>query len=92
MNTSNRNAGSITPAALLTVSEVAESLNLSNASVFTMIRQGALLANRLGRRKGAIRIRPDDLNACLESAEQPPVARKPKPRAPRMKLRHIRLQ
>lgn len=92
MNTSNQNVGANTPAALLTVSEVAEYLKLSNASVYTMIGQGTLRAHRLGGRKGAIRIRPEDVNVCLESAEQSLVARKAKPKAPRVKLKHIRLQ
>lgn len=77
---------------LLTVRDVAHRLQLSIASVYVMIRQGALIAHRLGGRNGAIRIRPEDLDAFLESTEI--VAAVPKTIQPtsRVKLKHIRLR
>lgn len=77
---------------LLTVRDVAEQLQLSIASVYLMIRRGALIAHRLGGRNGAIRIRPEDLDLCLVSAEQTIVSQKPKQAPPRVKLKHIRLR
>lgn len=77
---------------LLTVREVADRLRLSIASVYVMIRQGTLIAHRLGGRNGAIRIRPEDLEACLHSTELVPASPKPKQTPPRVKLKHIRLR
>ena len=77
---------------LLTVRDVAARLQLSIASVYVMIRKGTLIAHRLGGRNGAIRIRPEDLDACLVSAEHMPASPMPKPAPPRVKLKHIRLR
>jgi excisionase family DNA binding protein len=77
---------------LLTVRDVAHRLQLSIASVYVMIRQGTLIAHRLGGRNGAIRIRPEDLDACLVSTAQAPAPPKPRPAPPRVKLKHIRLR
>lgn len=76
---------------LLTVREVATQLQLSIASIYAMIRKGTLVAHRLGGRNGAIRIRPEDVDSCLESTAQHLAPSKPVPRAPRVKLKHIRL-
>jgi excisionase family DNA binding protein len=76
---------------LLTVREVAAHLRLSIASVYLMIRKGTLMAHRLGGRNGAIRIRPEDLDSCLELTEQIHASAKPKRSSPRVKLKHIRL-
>ena len=78
-------------APLLTVREVAARLRLSIASVYVMIRQGTLIAHRLGGRKGAIRIRPEDVDSCLDSAEQVHAPSKSARSSPRVKLKHIRL-
>jgi excisionase family DNA binding protein len=77
---------------LLTVRDVAHRLRLSIASVYVMIRQGTLIAHRLGGRNGAIRIRPEDLEVFLQSTEI--VAASPKMKQPlsRVKLKHIRLR
>ncbi len=77
--------------ALLTVREVAHRLQLSIASVYVMIRQGALIAHRLGGRNGAIRIRPEDLEVFLHSTEIVAASPKMKQPLPRVKLKHIRL-
>jgi excisionase family DNA binding protein len=82
----------VTQPVLLTVRDVAHRLQLSIASVYVMIRQGTLIAHRLGGRNGAIRIRPEDLDACLVSTEQAPAPPKPRPATPRVKLKHIRLR
>ena len=76
---------------LLTVREVAAHLSLSIASVYVMIRKGTLMAHRLGGRNGAIRIRPEDLDSCLELTGQIHVTAKPQRSSPRVKLKHIRL-
>lgn len=76
---------------LLTVREVAAHLRLSIASVYVMIRKGTLIAHRLGGRNGAIRIRPEDLDSCLELTGQIHDSPKPKRSSPRVKLKHIRL-
>ena len=66
-------------------------LQLSIASIYVMIRKGTLLAHRLGGRNGAIRIRPEDVESCLESTERHVTATKPARPSPRVKLKHIRL-
>ena len=76
---------------LLTVREVAARLHLSIASIYVMIRKGTLIAHRLGGRNGAIRIRPEDVDSCLESTAQHLAPAKPARPPPRVKLRHIRL-
>jgi|GEM_PF-642459 len=76
---------------LLTVRDVATRLQLSIASIYVMIRKGTLLAHRLGGRNGAIRIRPEDVESCLESTERHVTATKPARPSPRVKLKHIRL-
>ena len=76
---------------LLTVREAAERLRLSLAAVYQMIRSGRLLAIRLGPRRGAIRIRTEDIEQCLEAGEQQPAVTKPAHVVPRRKLKHIRL-
>ena len=81
-----------TTSPLLTVRDVAARLQLSIASVYVMIRQGTLIAHRLGGRNGAIRIRPEDLDACLVSTKHMPASTMPKPAPPRVKLKHIRLR
>jgi excisionase family DNA binding protein len=76
---------------LLTVREVAERLRLSAAAVYEMIRTGKLLSIRIGPRRGAIRVRVEDVDACIESAEQVVSAPRTTSRAPKVKLKHIRL-
>jgi len=51
---------------LLTVTEVAQYLRLSNMTVYRLIRQGQLPAMRVGR---SWRVREDDLTEFLAHAE-----------------------
>ncbi len=77
---------------LLTVSEVAERLRVSVASIYEMVRSGKLRSMRLGPNRGAIRIRPEELDRYLAAVEhQPPTTTKPARITPRVKLKHIRL-
>lgn len=53
---------------LFTVKQVAAHLGLSISSVYELVSQGKLRALRLGPRRGAIRIRVDDLQIYLRFA------------------------
>lgn len=53
---------------MYTVKQVAERLNLSLSSVYELVASNRLRALRLGTRGGAIRIRSEDLSACLSQA------------------------
>jgi excisionase family DNA binding protein len=54
---------------LLTVKEVAERLQLSTSAVYELTDAGLLRSLRLGVGRGAVRIRPADLEAYLGEAE-----------------------
>ena len=74
---------------LMTVSEVAERLNVSTSLVYQLVESGKLPVCRIGNGRGAIRFRPQDIDqfidACL-TEKTSPSARRPKPR-----LKHIHL-
>lgn len=74
---------------LLSVSELAVRLRVSLATAYELVNSGKVVSHRVGPRKGAIRIREEDVEAYLSScrfvsAEKPQVA-------PRATLKHIRL-
>ncbi len=50
---------------MLTVKQVAARLQISLSSVYELIARGQLPAFRLGPRRGAIRVRPEDLASYL---------------------------
>lgn len=78
---------------LLTVKDAAHRLSLSEASIYDMVRSGRLSAVRLGRRGGAIRIRPEDLEQCLQASTHQVTTKSPHVQhVPRVKLKHIRLR
>ena len=65
--------------AFCTVKQVAAHLGLSLSSVYELVSQGKLRAFRLGPRRGAIRIRQEDLHSYLrfafvDAATTPPAA------------------
>ena len=74
---------------LMTVSEVAERLNVSTSLVYQLVESGKLPVCRIGNGRGAIRFRPQDIDqfidACL-TEKTSPSARRQKPR-----LKHIHL-
>lgn len=76
---------------LLTVREAADQLSLSIASIYEMVRAGRLPAVRVGRRGGAIRIRPEDLEDFLQASSQQTQKQSAPRVARRVKLKHIRL-
>lgn len=76
----------------LTVSEVAAQLRISKASVYLLIESGRLAHHRIGPRKGAIRISPDDLAAYMDESRQCVERKKKVPHIATSKtLKHIRL-
>lgn len=74
---------------LLTVRDVAGMLNVSPTCVYSLIERRKLAHIRIGRGRGTIRIRQDDLRAYLSTQEVEPEKRPT--RTNRIKLRHLQL-
>jgi len=77
---------------MLTVIQVAERLQVSKQTVYTLIQNGRLATHRIGAGRGAIRVSEADLDIYLQSTRQ--VNAEPQPRSPtssRRVLRHLRL-
>lgn len=74
---------------LLTVRDVAELLRVSPSLIYQLVESGKIACHRIGRGRGAIRIRLDDLEQFLAvcRSEQ----HEPAPRFRRPKLKHIKL-
>lgn len=72
---------------LLTVKEVAERLQCSDANVYALVEAGQLPFVRIGRSKG-YRIDAGDLAAFIEERKVQKTGAKPRP--PRPRLKHIR--
>ncbi len=74
---------------LLTVSDVAQWLSVSPSLVYQLVDAGKLIVYRVGNGRGAIRFRPDDVEAYLASCRQG----KLQPQCEstiRLRLKHIR--
>lgn len=76
-------------AALLTVRDVAELLQVSIACVYAMVAEGKLVVHRVGTGRGSIRVDRRDFEDYLTSCRQEPIKKSPRPTRPRLK--HIRL-
>ncbi len=74
---------------LLTVTDVAERLSISTATVYDLIKRGKLASCRIGSARGAIRVREEDLAEYLERNIRS-VKQEVAP-FPVVSLRHIRL-
>lgn len=75
---------------LVTVSELADRLRVSLATAYELISTGKIVSCRVGPRKGAIRIRSEDVDSYLASCQY--VAAEQPRKAQRTTLRHIRLK
>ena len=80
---------------LLTVSDVAKRLQLSIASIYTMVAAGTLPALRVGNGRGSIRFRETDINDYLAgcAVRQPNTVprREPVTRKARQELKHLKV-
>ena len=76
-------------AGLLTVREVAERLKVSVAGAYAIIAEGKLACYRVGRGRGTIRVRPEDLDVYLARCRFERVEQAGKPARPRLK--HLKL-
>ncbi len=74
---------------LLTVRDVADSLSVSQACVYALLKKGRLVAYRIGTGRGAIRIRQEDLDEYLKRCRTKRVEEAPRP--PRPRLKHLKL-
>ena len=54
----------------LTVSEVAERLNVSAATVYNLVERDRLAHHRIGIGRGAVRVSEEQLRAYLESTQR----------------------
>ena len=76
---------------LLTVSEVADWLNVSRSLVYQLVEAKQIAACRIGNGRGAIRFRTEDIDAFVEAS----VDRKEAIRVPistKTQLKHIRVK
>lgn len=71
----------------VTVKEVAHRLEVSSATVYSLIGAGRLRCYRIGAGRGVIRVGEEHLSEFLKGAE--PKQEMPAP--PRAKLKHLRL-
>jgi excisionase family DNA binding protein len=76
---------------LLTVSNVAKRLNVSQSCVYQLVDSGRLPCHRIGVGRGAIRVSEADLADYLASCRHEPASAKMQSRPSRNKLRHIKL-
>lgn len=74
---------------LMTVTDVAARLKVSPSLVYQMVESGKLVVYRIGNGRGAIRFRPEDIEAYLESCRIEKIA--PPARKTRPRLKHIHL-
>ena len=75
---------------LLTVRDVANTLNVSASCVYQLIESGNLPHHRIGVGRGAIRMSEADLNEYLSSCHREKMSEAPR-RAPRVTLKHLKL-
>ena len=76
---------------LLTVKELAQRLRVSLATAYILVKQGKIASYRIGGNRGAIRVRPEDVVAYLESAMQPVSNTMPQAKPVRIQLKHLKL-
>jgi excisionase family DNA binding protein len=76
---------------LLTVREVAEILRVSSSLVYQLVEAQQLACHRIGKRKGAIRVAPADLDDYLARCRAERRDDTPKPKPPRPRLKHLKL-
>ena len=69
---------------MLTVSQVAERLNVSQSIVYSLVDKGLIVCHRIGLGRGAIRISEEDLARYLKSCRDANSSSGPK-------LKHINL-
>jgi excisionase family DNA binding protein len=72
---------------LLTVSEVARLLRVSQNCVYELVAKGKVPAYRVGARRGTIRIKRDHVHAYLEASRV--VNAEPKVHLARPRLKHL---
>lgn len=73
----------------MTVKQAAEKLEVSSATVYSLVASGKLQCYRIGNGRGAIRISEEHISAFLKTAE-PVAASAPAP-VSHPRLKHIRL-
>ena len=73
---------------LMTISQTAEHLNCSEATVYTLIKKGALMAVSVGTAKG-YRIDPRDLEQFIESRKTARQSKNATQKLSRPRLKHI---
>jgi excisionase family DNA binding protein len=74
---------------MLTVQDIAQQLRVSSSLVYGLISAGKIPCHRIGRGRGAIRVRRDDLDRFLDGCrveKELPDRRLPKPRLKHLKL------
>ena len=74
---------------LISVADVAERLNVSNACVYRIVQSGKLPCHRIGNGRGTVRIAEEDLAEYLNTCRVEKSNRAP--RLSRSRLKHIKV-
>ena len=77
---------------MLTVTDVAQWLSVSNSLVYQLVEAGKLPVYRIGNGRGAIRFQPQDISDYIESCRNDPVPVLAPTRKLRPTLKHIRVE
>lgn len=77
---------------LLTIRELSERMRISIASVYALIKDGKIIALRVGVRRGAIRVRECDLAIYLNSCVQEANIVEPVKAEKQARLKHISIK
>jgi excisionase family DNA binding protein len=75
---------------MLTVADVADRLNISKQVVYALVEAGDLPVHRFGLGRGTIRVSDEDLRSFVAASRVEKKTEEPR-RAPRLKLKHIRV-
>lgn len=77
---------------LLTVRELAERLRVSLATAYALLKQGKILAIRVGVRGGGLRVRASDVEQFLVAMTRPVAVAEAAAKPVRIRLKHLKLK
>jgi excisionase family DNA binding protein len=76
---------------LWTVAETADALSVSTSLIYQLVEAGKIPCHRIGRGRGAIRFRAEDIAAYLQACRVGRAEPDANPKPARPKLKHVRI-